>query len=52
MEAKPMEFSNNAYSQLVISDAAATCMMQTISKSKIGKVYVTKDKLRDLFGNQ
>jgi len=52
MVADPMEFSNNAYSQLVVSDAAATCMMETISKSKIGKLFINKQHLRDLFNDQ
>jgi len=52
MQAESMEFSNNGYSQLVISDAAATCMMETVGHSKIGKIYIKQDTIRQLFGNE
>lgn len=51
MKPSMMQFSNSDFSQLVVSEAAATCLMTTISKSKIGKYQINKDKLRILFGN-
>lgn len=45
----PMEFSNNDYSQMVISDAAATCAMATFAKSNIGTVFLNQKALEALF---
>lgn len=49
MMATPLEFSNNDYSQMVISEAAATCAMSTFAKSNIGTVYLNQESLEELF---
>lgn len=51
MQPEPLEFSNNAYSQLVISNAAATCLIQTVSRSKIGYIHINEESVRQLFGD-
>ena len=45
-----MSFANSAtYSQLVISESAATCAMDSISKSAIGHIVIDENKLNQMF---
>lgn len=45
-----MNFSNEeAFSQWVISESAATCMANSLARSNIGHVHLNKEKLTKLF---
>lgn len=52
IEPEPMDFSgdDSAYSQLVISDSAASCMAKVIGRSPIGKIELDENRLNQLFG--
>lgn len=50
MEPEYMDFVNSAtFSQLVISESAASCFMNSWAKSHIGKFDLTEDKLNMMF---
>jgi len=49
-EIKPMKFmSHKTYSQWVISDASATCMLNAFARSEIGHIKLTGEKLSKMF---
>jgi len=46
-----MDFmSNEVFSQLVISQSAATCILNKLAKSQIGQIELDKKSWNDLFG--
>lgn len=50
LEADDMGFvNNNVFSQLVVSESAATCIANSMARSRIGRVYLTEDKINKLF---
>lgn len=51
INAEPMEFvgDDSAYSQLVISDSAASCMAKTIARSPIGRIELDETRINKLF---
>lgn len=47
-----MNFSNEeTFSQWVISESAATCMANSLARSKIGHVHLNKEKIGKLLNN-
>ena len=53
MNAEPIKFLNHftSNSQLVISEAAASCMANAIARSEIGKIMINKDKIKKMFSS-
>ena len=47
-----METTDAAFSQLVISEASANCMINSIATSTVGKIILNKEKLSAMFGGQ
>jgi len=51
MNPLPMEYlaDSDVWSQLVVSEAAADCFANSLAKSEIGQVELTKEKLNAMF---
>ena len=50
LEADNMDFMNsNTFSQLVISQSAASCIANSMAKSKIGKTFLDKERINKAF---
>ena len=53
MEADPLNFINSSvFSQLVVSESAATCIANQMARSQIGRVYLTEDKINKMLGKR
>ena len=50
LEPDLLSFTNSmTFSQLVISESAATCMMNSFASSELGQVYLTSSDLNAMF---
>lgn len=56
IESDPMEFVNDEglnekyYSQLVVSESAASCIADTMARSPIGTLVLDESRMNQLFG--
>lgn len=50
IEPEDMDFINsNTFSQLVVSESAATCIANSMAKSRIGRTLLDKDRINKAF---
>jgi hypothetical protein len=51
LAADPMEFIvDDSFSQIVVSESAASCILNQISRSKIGTLDLNEERMNTLFG--